>query len=43
MTDKISDFTDYETAANKFQDAVVFAFNENCPLAVRRNNRNISW
>ena len=43
MTDKISNFTDTETAAKQFQDATVFAYNENCPLTVRKNNRNTSW
>jgi len=43
MTDKISNFTDVETAAKHFQDAIDFAHNENCPLTVRMNNRNISW
>ena len=36
-------FTDLEIAAKQFQDATVLAYNENCPLTVRRNNRNISW
>jgi len=43
MTDKISNFSDLENAAKQFQDATVLAYNENCPLAVRTNNRNISW
>jgi len=43
MTDKINNFTDLEIAANQLQDAIVFAYNENCPLTVRRNNRNTSW
>jgi len=43
MTDKISNFTDLETAAKQLQDAIVFAYNENCPLTVRKNNRNTSW
>jgi len=43
MTDKTSNFTDLETAAKQFQDAVVFAYNENCPLTVRRSNSSISW
>jgi hypothetical protein len=43
MTDKINDFADLETAAEQFQDAIVFAYKENCSLAVRRNNRNITW
>jgi hypothetical protein len=43
MTDKIINFMDLETAARQFHDAIVHAYNENCPLTVRRNNRNISW
>jgi hypothetical protein len=43
ITDKITDFADLETAAEQFQDAVAFAYKENCPLTVRRNNRNMSW
>jgi len=43
MIDKIPNFTDLETAAKQFQDAIVSAYNENCPLTVRRNNRKISW
>jgi len=42
-TDKISNFTDLETAAKQFQDAIVFAYKENCPLTMRKNNRNRSW
>jgi hypothetical protein len=42
MTDKINNFTDLEIAAKQFQDAIVFAYNENCPLTVRRNNRDTS-
>jgi len=42
MTDKITNFIDLETAAKQFHDAMLFAYNENCPLTVRRNNRNIS-
>ena len=43
MTDKISNFTDPEIAAKQFQDATVFAYDENCPLTMRKNNRKISW
>jgi hypothetical protein len=43
MMDTINNFADLETAAEQFQDAIVFAYKENCPLTVRRNNRNISW
>jgi hypothetical protein len=34
---------DFEVAARQFQDAVVFYYEANCPLAVRRNIRNIPW
>jgi hypothetical protein len=43
MTDNINNFIDLEIAADQFQEAVSFAYNENCPLTVRRNNRNMSW
>jgi len=43
MTDKITNLIDLEIAAKQFQDAIVFAYNENCPFTVRWNNRNISW
>jgi hypothetical protein len=43
MTDRITNFIDLETAAKQFQDAVTFAYNENCPSTVRRNNRNTYW
>jgi hypothetical protein len=43
MTDKISNFNDLEIAADQFQEAISVAYNENCPLTVRRNNRNTSW
>jgi len=43
MTDRTSNFADLEIAAKQFQDAIVLAYNENCPLAVRKNNRNTSW
>jgi hypothetical protein len=39
ITDKITDFADLESAAEQFQDAVAFAYKENCLLTVRRNNR----
>ena len=42
MPDKINNFTDVEIAAKQFQDAIVLAYNENCPLTVRKN-RNVSW
>ena len=43
MTDKISKFIDLEIVADQFQEAITFAYNENCSLTVRRNNRNTSW
>jgi hypothetical protein len=43
MKGRITNFIDLETAARQFQDAIVFAYNENCPSTVRRNNRNTSW
>jgi hypothetical protein len=43
MTDKITKFTDLEMAARQSQDAGSFAYKENCPFTMRRNNRNISW
>jgi hypothetical protein len=43
ITDKRTGFADLETAAEQFQDTVAFAYKENCPLTVRRNNRNMSW
>ena len=43
MTDKISNFADLEIATKQFQDTIVLAYNENCPLTVRKNNRNTSW
>ena len=43
MTDRITDFMDLEAAAVQFQDAIVSAYNDNCPLTERRNNRNAPW
>jgi hypothetical protein len=43
MKDKISNCTDLEMAANQFQDAFAYAYNENGPLTVRRNTRNTRW
>jgi hypothetical protein len=42
-TDKINNFTDIEIAANQLQEAIAFAYSENCPLTARENNRNTSW
>jgi hypothetical protein len=43
ITDKITDLADLETAAEQFQHVVAFTYKENCPLTVRRNDRNLSW
>ena len=43
ISDKTRDCTDLEIAAQQFQDAVAFAYNENCPRIVRRNNTDTSW
>jgi hypothetical protein len=43
MTDRVTNFIDLETAAKQFQEATIFAYNENCPSTMRGNNRNISW
>jgi hypothetical protein len=43
MTDKINNFVDLEIAANQLQNAIAFAYNENSPLTMKRNNRNTSW
>jgi hypothetical protein len=41
MTDKINNFTDLEIAANQLQDAIAYAYNENCPLTMRRKVRRL--
>jgi hypothetical protein len=43
MTDKINNFIYLEIAADQFQEAISFAYNESCPLTVRRINRNTCW
>ena len=43
LPDKINSFIDHKIAAKQFQDAIVSAYNENCPLTVRKNNSVISW
>jgi hypothetical protein len=43
MANRISNLADLEFAAKHFPDAIVYAYNENCPLTVRKNNRNTSW
>jgi len=43
MTDKINNFKVLEIAANQLQNAIGFAYNENCPLTMKENNRNTSW
>jgi hypothetical protein len=42
ITDKITDFVYLETAARKFQDAIICVYRYNCPRTVRRN-RNVPW
>jgi hypothetical protein len=39
MTDKITDCMGLETAARHFQDAIISAFNDNCPLTAGGNTR----
>jgi hypothetical protein len=34
---------DLETAAIRFQDAIVFAYIENCPLTLSRNAMKVPW
>jgi hypothetical protein len=43
MTDEINNCIDLEIAANKLQDAIVYAYNETCSLTVMRNTRNTPW
>ena len=43
LPDKINSFIGHKIAAKQFQDAIVSAYNENCPLAVRKNNSDIYW
>jgi hypothetical protein len=43
MTDKITDYMGLDTAARHFQDAIVSAFNDNCPLTARGTIRKIPW
>jgi hypothetical protein len=43
MPDKTRDCTDLELAAQQFQNAIAFAYNEKCPLTVRKYNRNTYW
>jgi len=42
MTDKINNFIDLQIAGDQLQEVITFAYNENCPLTVRKN-RNTSW
>lgn len=35
MDDKINDFSDLEIAAGQLQDAIISAYNDNCPLKTR--------
>jgi hypothetical protein len=43
MTDSIINCMDLETATKQFQDAIVVAYNDNCPLTARGNTRKIPW
>jgi hypothetical protein len=43
MKDRITKITDLETAARQFQDAIISAYNDNCPSIARWYSRNISW
>jgi hypothetical protein len=43
ITDKINNCIDLEIAANQLQDAIVYAYNENCLLAMKGNTRNTPW
>jgi hypothetical protein len=43
MTDKITDYMGLEIAATQFQDAIVSAYNDSCPLTARGNTRKILW
>jgi hypothetical protein len=43
IADRISNSADLELAAKQFRDAFVYAYNENCPLTIRKINRNTSW
>jgi hypothetical protein len=43
MTDKVTDYMGFETAAIQFKDAIVSAYNDSFPLTVRGNTRKIPW
>jgi hypothetical protein len=43
MEDRITNFVDLETVAKELQDAIILAYNDNCPPVTRRYNRNVSW
>jgi hypothetical protein len=43
MIDKTNNLSNLEIAADQFQDAISVVYNENCPLTVRRSNRNTFW
>jgi hypothetical protein len=43
LQNKINNFIDLEIAADQLQENITFAYNENCPPTVKRNNRNTSW
>jgi hypothetical protein len=42
MEDRITNFTDLETAARQLQDAIISAY-DNRPYIARCYKRNISW
>jgi hypothetical protein len=42
MKDRITNFIDVDCASRQFQDAIIFAYNENCPSTMRWNSRNTS-
>jgi hypothetical protein len=42
MEHRISNFIDLETAARQLQDAIISAYNDNCPSFERHCKRNIS-
>jgi hypothetical protein len=34
---------DFKAASRQIQEGIVSAYNDSCPLTVRRNNRNVLW
>jgi hypothetical protein len=43
VTEKITNFVGLETAARRFQDAIISMYKDNCLLTLRGNNRNVPW